>query len=194
MQCPFYGALSSIYMGVLDDINPLASAGPPQTAYHFRVDFGLPGMFVKDVGFKKVSGMNMEFVMDESQTDGTGAKLFFPNGVKFDQLVLERGMIKGSYLINWMEAQLLTQKKMPIPIIVTSLDEMHLPIYSWVFLDAYPVKFETSGFDSMATGDSAILIEKITFNYWFYKQVNMSHLSAGFKAAMAAAKAAQSVI
>jgi hypothetical protein len=47
-------------MGVLDNINPLASAGPPLTSFHFRVDFGLPGLFVKDVGFKKVSGMNME--------------------------------------------------------------------------------------------------------------------------------------
>ncbi|MFT4601139.1 MAG: phage tail-like protein [Arenicella sp.] len=191
---PLFGALSSHDMGVLDNINPLASAGPPLTSFHFRVDFGLPGLFVKDVGFKKVSGMNMEFLMDESKTDGTGQKLYFPNGVKFDQLVLERGMINGSYLINWMEAQLLTQKKMPIPIIVTSLDEMHLPIYSWVFLDAYPVKFETAGFDSMASGDAGILIEKITFNYWFYKQVNMSYLSAGFKAAMAAAKAAQGLI
>jgi phage tail-like protein len=172
-------------MGVLNDLNPLAAAGLPLTSYHFRVDFGLPGLFVKDVGFQSVTGISMELALEEIKVGGPD-KLFIPNGYNFEDLVLSRGMIKGSYLVNWLEAQILLQKKFPIPVIVTALDEMHFPIYSWVFMNAYPTKIKTNGFDA---SKSEVLIEEITMKYWFYKQVNMSYLSAALKVALKAAKA-----
>ncbi len=156
----------------------------PLTGFHFRVDFGVPGMFTKDVGFKSVSGINFSLKLKDVKVGGVdGGNIKVPDGYETSDLVLERGMIVGSDLINWLETQILTQKKIPIPVIVTTLDALQLPIYSWFFINAYPIKWETSGFDAEKSG---LLIEKITFKYLYYKQVNMTALSAAFSAAMGA--------
>ncbi|TND02428.1 MAG: conserved hypothetical phage tail region protein [Bacteroidetes bacterium] len=154
----------------------------PLAGYSFRVDFGIPGFFTKDIGFKSVSGINFELKLKDVKVGGVdGGTVQVPDGYKSGDLVLERGMIEGSYLINWLEAQILSQKKIPIPIIVTLLDGKGLPSYCWFFINAYPVKWETSGFDAERSG---VLIEKITFKYFFYKQVNMTMLSSAYAAVM----------
>lgn len=156
------------------------SSSHPLTGYHFRVDFGIPGLFTKDVGFKSVSGISMELELKDIDVGGVNSgKVQVPEGVKFGDLVLERGMFTGSALINWFEAQILSKQKIPIPIIVSTLDEDHLPIYSWFFINAFPIKWETDGFNAQ---QSELLIEKITFRYQFYKQTNMTAASAAFKA------------
>lgn len=160
------------------------SDSSPLTGYHFRVDFGVPGLFTKDIGFKSVSGVNFSLKLKDVKVGGVdGGTVKVPDGYEVGDLVLERGMITGSMLINWLETQILTQKKIPIPIIVTTLDANQLPIYSWFFINAFPVKWDTSGFDADKGG---LLIEKITFKYLFYKQVNMTYLSAMYSAAMSA--------
>lgn len=160
-------------MSILD---AFSSDRSPLTGYHFRVDILLPGVFGdKDTWWKEVSGIEMELTTEEYKEGGnSGPPVMLPTGSKFSDLVLKRGMIKGSFIINWLEVQMLAQKKIPIPLIVTSLDESGMPIYSWFFMNAYPVKFKTSGFDSMS---GQVLMEEITFKYWFYKQVNMSLFS-----------------
>jgi len=152
----------------------------PLSGYHFRVDFGIPGFFTKDIGFKSVSGINFAMKLKEVKVGGIdGGNVDVPNGSTFGDLVLERGMITGSFLINWLEMQILSQKKIPIPVIVTLLDERNLPIYCWFFINAYPIKWETSGFDAQQSG---LIVEKITFKYLFYKQTNMTMLSNAFAA------------
>ena len=151
----------------------------PLTGFHFRVDFVFPGLAGgKDSRFKEVSGIGMTMEMETYNEGGNdGLAQYVPKGRSFDDLVLKRGMIKGSFLINWLEVQMITLKKIPVPIIVTMLSEENMPVYSWFFINAYPVKWSTAGFNSMATGDSAIMVEEITFKYSFYKQVNMSMIS-----------------
>lgn len=168
-------------MNIQDTLASLTTAGPPLTGYHFRVDFGLPGLFVKDVGFKEVSGISLKLKTEEASVPGTSEKLVLPNGYEYGDLKLSRGMFVGSKLIDWLEAQIKMQDKYPIPIIVTTLDENRSPIYSWVFINAYPIELSTKGFNAEK---GEILIEEITFKYWFYKQVNLSSISAGLQMAM----------
>lgn len=160
------------------------SSDAPLAGYYFRVDFGIPGMFTKDIGFKSISGINFSMKLKDMKVGGIdGGTVQVPDGYEKGDLVLERGMIMGSDLINWLETQILTQKKIPIPIVVTLLDSQQLPLYCWFFINAYPVKWETSGFDAERSG---LLIERITFKYFMYKQVNMSAMSAMYAAAMSA--------
>ena len=155
---------------------------PPLPAYSFRVDFGIPGFFTKDIGFKSVSGIDFAMKLKDVKVGGIdGGIVQVPDGYTHGDLVLERGMIEGSFLINWLEMQILSQKKIPIPVIVTLLDGFGLPSYCWFFINAYPIKWETSGFNAEQSG---VIIEKITFKYLFYKQVNMTMMSAMFKAVM----------
>lgn len=186
-------ALPSGVKELAEDVSPI-HAGKPVTSFHFRVDFGVPGLFIKDVGFQSVSGLEMELSLEEVKVGGPD-KLLMPNGYKFGDLVLSRGLLKSSYLLNWLEAQVLLQKKIPIPIIVTALDDYHLPIYCWVFINAYPVKVKTSGFDSQK---SEVLVEELTFKYWFHKRIDLvkesSALKTALKAAEMAAKAAKNAL
>ena len=170
-------------MGILDNINPF-SAGRPLTNFHYRVDFGLSGsygtraLFIKDVGFSKVTGMTKELNIADGKFLGTNDS---------GKLVLERGMFTGSWIITWLEAQIKKNKIIKIPIIVTLLDEMSLPIYSWTFFDAYPTKISLGELNSQSPG---ILVETIEFEYDYYKQENRSAESVAKKLAMKAGKAA----
>jgi phage tail-like protein len=179
------------FTSALDELNPFAAA-KPLPGYHFRVDFGLPGLFVKDVAFRRISGIGFSVKEKEHEVGSAiGGIVYSIENVTFTPLVLERGMFTGSFLINWMEAQCYTKKKIPIPIIITMLDEEGFPVYSWFFINAYPISWETTGFDSEK---SELMVEKITFRYLFYKQVNMSVMFEALKLAMKAGRAALSAI
>lgn len=157
---------------MIDSLNPFGQASRPLTGFSFRVDFGIPGLFTKDVGFQKVSGIGVELALKQVKVGGVDGKMVdVPDGRKFSDLVLERGMITGSYLINWFEAQLVSQVKVPIPVIVTMMDTDRSPIYSWFFINAYPIAWSTDGFDAQ---NASLIIEKITFRYAFYKQMNLT--------------------
>ena len=109
-------ALPSGVKELVEDVSPL-HAGKPVTSFHFRVDFGIPGLFIKDVGFQSVSGLEMELSLEDIPVGGPD-KLLMPNGYKFGDLVLSRGLLQSSYLLNWLEAQVILQKKIPFRLLL----------------------------------------------------------------------------
>ena len=141
--------------------------------FHFRVDFCVAGKYIKDVSFLSVSGLKFTWTSKDSKIGAAagGDTISQFDGVKFEDLVLERGMTKESNLIEWISGQCTSGKKDPIPVVVTALNEKHLPLFSWFFINAYPVSWENSGFNAEK---SQILMEKITLKYDYFKQVDMS--------------------
>ena len=158
---------------MLESLNPFASAGAPLTGFHFRVDFGLPGLFVKDVGFKTVTGISME--LNTKEIKKNGATIHVPDGKTYGDITLSRGMIVGSYLSDWLQAQMHLQRPFKIPIIITNLDGRRMPIYCWTFFNAYPTKLSLGGFDAEK---SEVLLEEITFKYEFYKMINIGLMTS----------------
>jgi|TARA_B110000908_G_C10180246_1_gene415317 phage tail-like protein len=150
-------------MGIFD--NP---AGRPLTNFHYTVDFGLSGsgsdstLFIKDVGFSKVSGMTKGLNVNDGKFIGESES---------GKLILERGMSKGSEIMTWIETQITKNQRIKIPIIVTLLDEASKPIYSWMFFNAYPTKISLGELNSQTPG---VLVETIEFEYDRYKQENRS--------------------
>ena len=143
------------------------------TGYHFRVDFCVDNKYIKDIGFKKVSGL--DYKQEFKQTDigaskkGDQANLILKS--TFSDLVLERAMNVDSRLYYWLTDQRDKKEKIKIPIVVTVLNHDHLPIFSWFFINAYPISWETTGFEAET---NAFLMEKITFRYEFFRRVDMS--------------------
>ena len=158
---------------MLDSVHPFGSSGPPLTGFHFRVDFGLPGLFVKDVGFKSVSGISMEF--NTKLISRNGDNIHIPDGKTYGDITLSRGMIVGSYLSDWLQSQMSLQRPFKIPIIITILDGKQSPIYSWTFFNAYPIKLSLGGMDAEK---GQLLLEQITFKYEFYKVINVGLMSS----------------
>ena len=116
-----------------------------------------------DIRFQKVSGLSAE-VETESVSEG-GQNLYtqkLPKGVKYNNLVLERGMVVGSPLNLEFNAAMSLFKFATSNVLVTLLDETKLPLAAWLFLKAYPVKWSTS--DLNAT-DAALVIDTMELAY-----------------------------
>lgn len=146
--------------------------------YRFRVDFGIPGLFMSDTGFSKISGISIS-INEETKSVGasTTNKVNVIKSIDFGELVMERASSRSSALINWLSSQCMARRKAKIPIVVSVLDGKGFPIFCYTFFNAYPVKWETLNIDSQSSGAGAILTDKITFKYDYYAQVAIPDFS-----------------
>lgn len=133
-----------------------------------------------DAGFQEVSGINVTFETEQIKEGGENRfSHTVPKGnVNYDDLVLKRGVVtSGSVLSAWCQAHLINGLNSPIkPMILTLklLDaSTKLPMMVWIFYNAYPVKWEVSGFNAE---NSQILVETLTFNYNFFNVMGIPKL------------------
>lgn len=115
-----------------------------------------------DIRFQKVSGLSAE-VETEPLSEG-GRNLYtqkLPKGVKYNNLVLERGMVVGSPLNIEFNVAMSLFKFAASNVLVTLLNEDKIPLAAWLFLKAYPVKWSTSDLNS----DPALVIDTMELAY-----------------------------
>jgi phage tail-like protein len=147
--------------------------------YHFRVDFAVFGLFMSDTGFRKINGIGFEMNTSDVEVGGSATnKIQKLNSINFNDLVMERASERRSDLIKWLHQQCMSRRKSKIPIVVSLLDGYGMAMISWVFYNAYPVKWEISNIDSEGSGSGAILMDKITFKYEYYTQTGFADVSA----------------
>src|SRR6266487_6271275 len=74
-------------------------------AFHFMVEFfGIPGMKDNDSKFQDVSGLTAELGVEEIKSGGENRFSHrLPTRAKYNNLVLKRGMLTDSGLINWFK-------------------------------------------------------------------------------------------
>ena len=116
-----------------------------------------------DIRFQKVSGLSSE-VETESVREG-GQNLYtqrLPVGVKYNNLVLERGMVVRSPLNRAVEAALAQFKFLACNVLVTLLSENKQPLAAWLFHKAYPVRWATS---DLSAADAALVIDTLELAY-----------------------------
>lgn len=146
----------------------MASFYPP-VGFHFRVDFeGITNE--RDIGFQSVSGLNSTVPNSETYEEG-GENRFthrLPKRPTFENLVLKRGMLIGSDLIQWFRDALENFKFSPRTITVTLLNENHEPLQVWQFVNAWPTKWNIDGFDAEKGG---IVAETVEFSYQYFRRV-----------------------
>lgn len=115
-----------------------------------------------DIRFQKVSGLSAE-VETEPLNEG-GQNLYtqkLPNGVQYNNLVLERGMVIGSPLNLEFNASMSLFQFATSNVLVTLLSEQGLPLAAWMFLKAYPVKWATSDLNA----EPELLIDTMELAY-----------------------------
>jgi phage tail-like protein len=115
-----------------------------------------------DIRFQKVSGLSAE-VETEPISEG-GQNLYtqrLPKGVKYGNLVLERGMVIGSPLNLEFNATMSLFKFAASNVLVTLLGEDKAPLAAWLFLKAYPVKWSTSDLNA----EPAVVIDTMELAY-----------------------------
>jgi phage tail-like protein len=133
--------------------------------FRFGVFFFAGGLIPNplDIRFQKVSGLSTT-VETIKVTEG-GQNLYthrLPKRIDYGNLVLERGMVVGSILNLEFNAAMSLFKFYPSNVIVTLFDENKVPVSSWLFIKAYPVKWATSDLDAT---QKAVVIDTMELAY-----------------------------
>jgi len=135
-------------------------------SFHFKVDFG--SGYDNDAMFQEVGGLSAEIGVEELIVGGENMFAYrLPVRAKYGNLVLKRGIILNSKLIDWFKNAIEVFEFKPMDISVYLLNEKNTAINSWEFVQAYPVKWVVSDFN--ATGNS-LAIETIELAYQYFKK------------------------
>jgi len=142
----------------------------PPVGFHFVVNVEGLNDNSRDSGFREVSGLNAT-VGEETYEEG-GENRFvhrLPTRVTYDKLVLKRGVLKGSELIGWFRSTVESFTFDPKGVMVTLLNEVHEPLESWSFINAYPVKWSISDFNAQ---NNEVAVETIELAFQYFRRVD----------------------
>lgn len=147
--------------------NPLEFLkGPdPPLAFRFGVVFFVGGVVPNplDIRFQKVSGLGSS--VDTSTVEEGGQNLYthrLPERIKYENLVLERGVVVGSPLVVEFNVAMSTFKFLPSNVLAMLLNDAGVPIASWLFMKAYPVSWSISDLDA---DRNEVVIERMELAY-----------------------------
>jgi phage tail-like protein len=152
-------------MAVPDTSGPWPVIGSPPLGFRFGVIFLAGGVLQNplDIFFQKVSGLGS--TVETILVEEGGQNLYtqsLPKKIKYQNLVLERGLVAISPLSIEFNATMSMFKFSPSNVLVTLLDNTRIPIAGWLFMNAYPVKWSISDLDANA---NAVVIEHMELTY-----------------------------
>jgi phage tail-like protein len=128
--------------------------------------------FSEDINFQEVSGISAEIESDTVKEGGVNEfshKL--PKGVKYNNLVLKRGLVQSSPLLDWIKNAVERFVFSPKLVIVSLLDKSGKPQVNWVFNNAFPVAIKLTDFNAQ---DGKVMIETIELSYNYFTRGKLS--------------------
>ncbi len=138
----------------------------PPWGFYFKVVFNDVSLDTNDVRFQSVSGLSVEYDY-ESYKEG-GENRFehkLPVRTKYADLVLKRGMLVDSAVIQWALDAFNNRIFKPAMITVNLMNEKSEPLRSWNVVEAIPKKWIVSDFNSSENG---IVIETMELSYRYF--------------------------
>jgi phage tail-like protein len=138
----------------------------PPVGFHFRVDFlGVPAND-NDCRFSEVGGLAMEMTAEETPEGGQNRFVQkYPTRAKYPDLVLKRGMLRGSEVLKWVRQCIEDYVIQPMNVDVVLLNENHEPLVTWHVINAYPTRWSIT--DLNASGN-ALVIESLQLCYQYF--------------------------
>ena len=124
-----------------------------------------------DIRFQKVSGISAEIETTPITEGGENVYLqTLPNRVKHSNLILERGLVIGSPLNTEFNTAMSSMRFSPSNVLVMLLNENSVPLASWLFMRAYPVKWALSDLDA---SQNAVAITTMELAYARFQTVEI---------------------
>jgi phage tail-like protein len=152
--------------------NALSSAGTsqyPPVGFHFRVEFLGVTDDAMDARFQEVSGLAAELQVEELIEGGENRFVHrLPTRAKYGNLVLKRGLVKDSKLIEWCSKAIVDFEIRPADVNVSLLNEKHEPLLTYSFINAWPVKWSAT---DLKAQENSIVIETLELAYAFHRRV-----------------------
>ncbi|MGY3794250.1 phage tail protein [Aquimarina sp. 433] len=141
----------------------------PPVGFHFSVEFTGLSTGEKDYHFQSVSGLTVDIETEEVTEGGENRfKHKIPVRTKYPNLVLKRGLLVNSEVVNWCKKAVENFDFEPIDLIVKLLNEKHEPLISWNIVHAYPIKWSIGDFNAE---ESKVVIETIELVYNYYNTI-----------------------
>jgi phage tail-like protein len=138
----------------------------PPVAFHFKVEvLGLPPND-HDVRFMEVGGLSMEMGTEEVAEGGENRfTQKFPTRTKYPELVLKRGLLVNSSLIDWVRECIEDYNIQPRNIVIKLLNEEHQPLLTWHVVNAYPTRWAVSDLNA---ANNAVAVESMQLFYQYF--------------------------
>lgn len=143
----------------------------PPVGFHFRVEFSLGAVGDRDSRFQEVTGLSAELGTEELQEGGENRFVHrLPTLPKYGNLVLKRGLLNDSGLIQWCRDAIENFSFEPTTVNVTLLNEKHEPLgFTYSFVRAWPVKWAVSDFKAQENG---LVVETLELSYNYFTRVS----------------------
>lgn len=137
----------------------------PPWSFYYRVEFGV-GKDRNDVRFQTVSGLSVEYDMEEFKEGGENRFTHkLPVRTKYADLVLKRGMVTDSAVIAWFLDAFRERRFAPTDVNVILMNEKGDPLRTWKVAQAIPKKWSVSDFNA---GENAIVVESMELSYRYF--------------------------
>jgi phage tail-like protein len=139
----------------------------PQVGFHFLVAFELFPQFPNDVRFQEVSGLTVTMESEPFKEGGENRFVHqLPVRSSYNELILKRGKFMGSGILHWCKNAIENFEFKPTNIMISLLNDDHLPLYNWYVINAIPKRLEVSGFNAER---SEVVIETMALHYQYFK-------------------------
>jgi phage tail-like protein len=138
----------------------------PPVAFHFKVEvLGLPPND-HDVRFMEVGGLSMEMGTEEVAEGGENRfTQKFPTRTGYPELVLKRGLLINSALIEWVRECIEDYNIQPRNIVIKLLNEEHQPLLTWHVVNAFPTRWAVSDLNA---ANNAVAVESMQLFYQYF--------------------------
>lgn len=144
----------------------------PFTGFHFLVVFEIFPQVPNDFRFQEVTGLTVDVNLDTYNEGGENRFVHrLPGRTKYGDLVLKRGMTLVSGVTAWCVDAIENFNYQPTNMLISLLNEDHLPVSSWYITNAIPIKYDITGLNAE---QNQIVIESMTLRYEYYKTLNLS--------------------
>lgn len=119
-----------------------------------------------DVRFQSVSGLSVEYDMEEYKEGGENRFTHkLPVRTKYADMVLKRGMLTDSEVIQWFFNAFRDREFVPTDVNVILMNEQSEPLRTWKVAHALPKKWLVSDLNA---NDNAIVIETLELSYRYF--------------------------
>lgn len=111
--------------------------------------------------FSAVSGLGAEIEFEEYREGGNfTSPVFLPTGVKYGNIVLQRGTMSLEPLSVWLTS-VMAGIHQRYPMIITMMNRERIPVKIWTVMGAMPVRIDYSEMNALSGSVSITTVELI---------------------------------
>ncbi|WP_341328755.1 phage tail protein [Methylotuvimicrobium sp. KM2] len=137
----------------------------PPLGFYYKVEFGI-SQVSNDVRFQSVSGLTVEYDYESFKEGGENRfEHKLPVRTKYADMVLKRGMLTDSDVIDWLLDAFRDRVFKPASVNVILMNEKGEPLRTWKVAQAIPKKWQIGDFNA---NESAVVIETIELTYRYF--------------------------